>query len=46
MLVGCNRVIPPVFVGDIIFAVDGQSTEDLSHEQLVDKIKVSKSTMR
>ncbi|XP_067933314.1 uncharacterized protein [Watersipora subatra] len=32
--------------GDIIFAVDGQSTDNLSHEELVEKIKVCKSTMR
>ncbi|KAF6019900.1 hypothetical protein EB796_021790 [Bugula neritina] len=31
---------------DIIFAVDGQSTENLSHTELVDKVKACKNSMR
>ena len=30
----------------IFFAVDGQSTEDLTHDDLVDKIKACKTNMR
>lgn len=32
--------------GDIIFAVDGQSTENETHDDLVEKIQACKTNMR